>query len=177
MSITIRVRVIIDASRAMTWSMLEDIDSHVAWMADAQSITFTTSQRDGVGTTFDCHTKVGPIRVVDAMTITEWVPGEAMGVDHHGVVRGSGIFRLHGAKHQRTLFSWEERLAFPWWLGGYAGERIAQPLLVHIWRGNLARLKRIVEDAETAGSIRSGARQLPPSAASRPRRPRRDRRS
>jgi hypothetical protein len=147
MSIRIRVATGIDASPAMTWSSIERIESHVTWMADAESIAFTTARRSGVGTTFDCRTRIGPIRLVDAMSITQWVPGQAMGVEHRGMVRGSGVFTLRGVRDARTIFCWDERLTFPWWLGGLIGERIARPVLTRIWRGNLARLKRLVEEA------------------------------
>ena len=145
MTTTIRVSTTINASPDATWSAIERIDTHVAWMADAQSITFTTPQRSGVGTSFACDTRIGPFRLVDTMSITEWAPGASMGVQHRGIVRGAGVFTLHTFRNQRTGFSWEERLTFPWWLGGVAGELLARPMLTRIWRGNLARLKRIVE--------------------------------
>jgi hypothetical protein len=136
---------LIEASPATTWAAIEDIGSHVTWMADAESISFRTPQRAGVGTTFDCRTKIGPIRLVDAMSITRWIPEVAMGVEHRGVVRGSGVFTLRSADDTRTRFSWEETLTFPWWLGGPVGEVFGRPVLTRIWRGNLARLKRVVE--------------------------------
>jgi uncharacterized protein YndB with AHSA1/START domain len=145
MTTNVRVGTTINASPATTWSAIEQIDTHVGWMADAESITFATAQRAGVGTTFDCRTKIGPLHIVDSMSITEWAPGAAMGVEHRGVVRGTGVFTLRESGKRQTRFSWEERLTFPWWLGGVVGERIAGPMLTHIWRGNLARLKHIVE--------------------------------
>ena len=42
-------------------------------MADAESIRFTTARTRGVGTAFDCVTRVGPLRTTDRMTIVEWV--------------------------------------------------------------------------------------------------------
>jgi hypothetical protein len=86
--------------------------------------------------------------MVDAVAITSWVPGKAMGVDHVGLVRGTGVFTLSRLGDRRTRFSWEEQLSFPWWLGGAVGEWVARPLLTHIWRGNLARLKGIVEASQ-----------------------------
>jgi hypothetical protein len=145
MGIMIRVVTTIRASPEATWSAIEKIETHVDWMADAESITFTTAQHSGVGTMFDCVTRIGPIRLVDVMSITRWVPCEAMGVDHRGVVRGSGVFALRAIGAERTLFSWEEALTFPWWLGGSIGEIVSRPLLMRIWRGNLVRLKRVVE--------------------------------
>lgn len=145
MTTNVRVGTTINASAETTWSAIEQIGTHVGWMADAQSITFATTQRAGVGTTFDCRTKIGPLHIVDTMSITEWAPGASMGVEHRGVVHGTGVFTLREFGEQRTRFSWEERLTFPWWLGGVVGERVAGPMLARIWRGNLARLKHIVE--------------------------------
>jgi hypothetical protein len=144
-STTIRVATTIDASPETIWAAIEDIGSHVTWMADAESISFRTQQRAGVGTAFDCRTKIGPIRVVDVMSITRWTPGVAMGVEHRGVVRGSGVFSLRSVGNERTRFSWEETLLFPWWFGGPMGEVFGRPVLTRLWRGNLARLKRVVE--------------------------------
>jgi hypothetical protein len=44
-----------------------------------------------------------------------------------------------------TQFSWDEQLTFPWWLGGPLGERLARPILERLWRGNVARLKAVIE--------------------------------
>src|SRR5579862_1808716 len=117
-----RIGATFNATPETTWAAIEHLETHVAWMSDAVAITFRTDQRAGVGTRFDCLTRIGPIRLIDAMSITRWIPGEAMGVDHVGVVRGAGVFRLSWLADQQTRFSWEERLTLPWWLGGPAGE-------------------------------------------------------
>lgn len=114
-------------------------------MADAESIRFTTATHEGVGTQFECITAVGPIRLTDVMSITEWQPRETLGVEHRGVVTGTGRFTLSEAEGDRTNFCWEERLSLPWGLGGPIGERFAQPILSRLWRGNLARLKQLIE--------------------------------
>lgn len=145
MSTEVSVSTTINALPETTWSAIERIDAHVNWMADAEAITFTTSQHAGVGTTFNCRTRIGPIRFTDVLSVTEWVPGEAMGVEHRGVVRGSGVFTLRACGGGCTRFSWDEQLTFPWWLGARIGERVARPLLARVWRGNLARLKQIAE--------------------------------
>jgi uncharacterized protein YndB with AHSA1/START domain len=46
----IRVSVTLPAPPAMVWDDLADLSSHVEWMADAESITFTSDRRAGVGT-------------------------------------------------------------------------------------------------------------------------------
>ena len=143
----IRVGITIDASTDDTWRIVEPIEHHVDWMADADTIRFTGKQTRGVGTTFDCRTKVGPVRLTDRMTITEWEPGRLMGIEHRGVVTGRGRFVLRRRRGGRTRFTWNERLSFPWWLGGEVGARLAKPVLRAIWRRNLRRLKAIVEAA------------------------------
>ena len=61
----IQVQRVIDAPTDVVWTELSDIASHVEWMADAAAIRFTGDRHRGVGTTFDCVTKVGPLRTVD----------------------------------------------------------------------------------------------------------------
>jgi uncharacterized protein YndB with AHSA1/START domain len=141
----IRVSTVIDAPPATVWRALEDVGSHVEWMADAEAIRFRTERRAGRGTVFECDTRVGPITLTDVMEITRWSPRRAMGVRHTGVVTGTGRFTLRPARGGRTRFTWRERLRFPWWLGGPVGGVIGAEVLRLIWKGNLRRLKGTVE--------------------------------
>jgi carbon monoxide dehydrogenase subunit G len=141
----IRVSTTIAAAPADVWRELEDIERHSEWMADAIAVRFTSARRRGVGTTFDCETKVGPVRLIDRMAITEWQPRKAMGVRHHGVVTGEGRFTLRRAGRRRTRFTWDERLRFPWWLGGPVGGLVGVPVLSRLWRRSLRELARTVE--------------------------------
>lgn len=145
----ITVSVDIDATPDEVWSVVEPIERHVDWMADAVAIRFETEQTRGVGTRFDCDTKVGPIRLTDKMEITDWVPGSAMGVTHSGIVTGSGVFTLEPIDlGRRTRFTWSEELRFPWFLGGRLGEWVGARLVMGpIWRRNLSRLRGLVESA------------------------------
>jgi len=143
----ITVSIDVNASPDRLWSIVEPIERHVDWMADAVAIRFETEQTRGVGTRFLCDTKVGPIKLTDRMRITEWVPGEAMGVEHTGLVTGTGIFTLAPLDEgRRTRFTWSEDLKFPWWLGGRLGELIGGNLVMKaIWRRNLTSLQKLVE--------------------------------
>ena len=143
-----RLRVAIDiaASPRKVWSQLEDVASHVEWMDDAVAIRFTSSQRRGVGTTFVCDTKVGPLSLADQMEVTEWQPGKAMAIRHVGLVTGQGRFELRRRRAGRaTRMVWSEKLQFPWWMAGPIGGVFAKPILRRIWRRDLDNLKRIVE--------------------------------
>ena len=141
----IRVSTVIDATPADVWAYVRDISSHVEWMADAEAIRFTSDQNSGVGTTFECDTKVGPAKLTDVMEITEWDDEKVMGVRHTGIVTGTGRFTLQPAGPNRTEFRWEEELDFPKWMGGPLRNPVGGRILEAIWRRNLKRLKANVE--------------------------------
>lgn len=141
----IRVHTVIDVPPDRLWRMLERVEDHVEWMADARAITFVSSQRRGVGTEFDCLTAIGPFRTTDRMVITEWEPKHVMGVVHRGVFVGRGRFTLKRRRGGRTRFTWQERLTFPWFMGGPLGAFAAKPALRWVWRRNLGRLKALAE--------------------------------
>jgi carbon monoxide dehydrogenase subunit G len=148
---SIAVSIELDATPAVVWQVIEPIERHVDWMADAVAIRFVGDKWRGVGTLFLCDTKVGPIRLTDRMEITEWVPEQVIGVRHVGVISGTGKFSLTPLNNgTRTRFSWSEKLTFPWWLGGYLGEFFGGKLILKfVWRRNLRALKLIVESAPT----------------------------
>ena len=151
----IAVSVEIDATPAAVWALVEPVENHVDWMHDAVAIRFQGDQTRGVGTTFLCDTKVGPIKLVDRMEITEWQPvvddkpaqPGIMGVRHVGLVTGTGRFTIESIDlGRRTRFSWAESLDFPWWLGGPIGGYIGGKLvLARIWRRNLRNLQQLAE--------------------------------
>jgi hypothetical protein len=122
-------------------------------MADAASIRFTGDQRSGVGTTFECETRVGPLRTRDVMEVTEWRERRSMGVRHRGLVTGTGRFLLRRHGRHGTCLTWDETLRFPWWLGGALGGVVGRPVLKWVWRGNLRRFAAlVVGEAGQAGA-------------------------
>jgi len=137
----IRVETTLPVPPATAWGDLRHIARHVEWMADAVSVMFTTESREGVGTAFDCRTRVGPLRLTDRMVVTEWEPPRVMGIRHRGAVTGTGRFTLT-PEGTGTRFVWEEELEFPWWLGGRLGAMVGAPLLRLVWRRNLVNLRR-----------------------------------
>ena len=136
----LRVSTVVAATPAEVWNDVRNLASHTEWMEDALAIRFLTPAHQGVGTEFVCTTRVGPIRLDDRMSVTEWSERQAIGIRHTGVVSGEGRFTLRRARRGRTRFTWTERLRFPWWLGGPAGAWMARPVLRRIWRRNLRNL-------------------------------------
>lgn len=144
--ITVRVYTTIDAPVADVWSAIERIETHTRWMQDAVRIEFDSEQREGVGTAFACLTRIGPLSTTDHFVVTGWEPPTLMAIEHRGAVKGDADFRLRDLG-TRTEFCWEERLRFPWWLAGPVGEQVGRPVLHHVWSGNVARLKAMVESS------------------------------
>ena len=140
---SISVEIHIDRPRDEVWEELRHIGRHVQWMSDARRIDFHTDRHEGVGTSFVCLTRLGPFTTRDAMTITRWDDGVAMGVTHRGIFTGHGEFVLD-ADADATRVTWHEDLRFPWWLAGPLGEVVARPILRKVWRKNLANLAELV---------------------------------
>ncbi|MEY2443536.1 MAG: hypothetical protein QOE00_116 [Ilumatobacteraceae bacterium] len=137
----------ISATPQQVWDVVERVEDHIKWMLDAVAIRFESDQHRGVGTSFLCDTKVGPIKLVDRMEITEWVPCSIMGVRHVGLVTGTGQFTLTPIDAgRRTRFAWDETLVFPWWLGGRIGSAVSGRVILRVvWKRNLRNLKALIE--------------------------------
>jgi hypothetical protein len=136
----IRISARMPADRKRVWAALRDIASHVEWMDDAVAIDFVSARTEGVGTEFICLTRIGPLRLNDRMTVTEWVEGVCVGISHRGVVSGTGRLSVKRRGRAGSLVTWDERLKFPWWLGGPFGGFVGRPILKRVWKRNLANL-------------------------------------
>ena len=139
------VSVDIDAPVERVWAEAIDFASHDEWMRDARAIRFESEQREGVGTVLLIETKVGPFRTVDRFEITEVEPMRLVVGCHEGLFTGEGRFELSSQAPGRTRFVWRERIRFPWYFIGPVGARVGKVVLARIWRANLTRLKRRIE--------------------------------
>tara|TARA_B100000427_G_scaffold310648_1_gene300620 strand:+ start:405 stop:839 length:435 start_codon:yes stop_codon:yes gene_type:complete len=144
MSKTIKVSTTINAPIKTVWDEVSRLEGHTNWMNDAEKIDFLSENNSGVGTKMKVLTKVGPIKLYDYMTVTEWVNEKIIAVDHIGIVSGKGKFKLQKIDENTTKFNWEEKLKFPLYLGGIIGEFFGAPILKLIWKKNLNNLKEIL---------------------------------
>ncbi len=136
----IEVSIDIPAPPQEVWDYVADLASNVEWMSDAQSIDFTSAQTQGVGTTFDCVTKIGPLKTTDKLEVTEWDPPQTLGITHRGAVTGTGRFALEPIE-DGTRFTWSEDLTLPWYFGSRMGQQPASVVLERVWRKNLRNLR------------------------------------
>ena len=141
----IRGSVAINAPVEHCWTHLADLGAHVDWMADAESIRFTSTETRGTGTTFECVTKVGPLKTVDKMTVVDWFEGSCVAVQHTGLVVGTGRFELTQSGRDACNIVWTEDLRFPCALGGGRTAFAARRVLNRNWMGNVRRFERICD--------------------------------
>tara|TARA_B100000902_G_C27287641_1_gene905320 strand:- start:1760 stop:2200 length:441 start_codon:yes stop_codon:yes gene_type:complete len=146
MSKTITVSTIINKPLNDVWEEVSVLKNHTNWMKDAVNIEFLTESTQGINTEMKVLTKVGPIKLFDYMTVTEWIEKKSIGVDHVGIVTGKGKFTLTELGESKTEFQWEETLKFPFYLAGPIGEFFGAPVLRLIWRNNLKGLKELFND-------------------------------
>ena len=148
----VRCEIEIDALPDEVWAHVADIERHTDWMRDAHEIRMLTEQTSGVGTRYECDTRIGPLKLTDVMEIIDWRPAVAMGVRHEGVVTGAGLFTLTPIDlDRRTRFAWTEELRFPWWLAGPFGATVGgHTVLSAIWNRNLRDLKAQIEEPSVA---------------------------
>ena len=148
----VRCEIEIDALPDEVWAHVADIERHTDWMRDAHEIRMLTEQTSGVGTRYECDTKIGPLKLTDVMEIIDWRPAVALGVRHEGVVTGAGLFTLTPIDlDRRTRFAWTEELRFPWWLAGPFGATVGgHTVLSAIWNRNLRDLKAQIEEPSVA---------------------------
>ena len=144
--IGVLVRTEIDAPPDRVWEVVRDLGAHVEWMEDAVAIRFLPGPTSGVGATFDCDTRIGPIALTDRMEVTEWREGEAIGVRHAGRRdRHRPVHAGRDARRPHDVHAGTSSCGFP---GGSADRSARCPgawVLRRVWRRNLANLKRLVE--------------------------------
>lgn len=121
------------------WDDIARLESHVEWMADAETIEFLGGATSGAGTRMRVVTRIGPFRTDDVMEFTRWEQPRLMEVAHRGLFTGSGRFSLT-PENGGTRFTWSEEIRFPWYFGGPIGAWISRPILAAVWRRNLRRL-------------------------------------
>lgn len=146
MSKTITVSTTINKPLNEVWDEVSVLKNHTNWMKDAVNIEFLTESTQGINTKMKVLTKVGPIKLFDYMTVTEWIEKKSIGVDHVGIVTGKGKFTLTEIDASKTEFQWEETLKFPIYLAGPIGEFFGAPVLKLIWKNNLHGLKELFND-------------------------------
>lgn len=134
----------VDAPPPAVWAALTDWSRQGEWML-ATSVWPTYQDGQGVGGRLAARTGLGPLAVLDTMTITVWEPPYRCLVRHTGrVVRGAGAFEVAELPGSRSRFTWAEWLDLPLGRVGRLGFLLVRPLLAAGLRLSLRRFAREV---------------------------------
>ena len=157
--VNLLVGITIAAPPAEVWRVIEPIEHHVDWMADAESITFTSATH--AASARASTASPGSVRCTPptAWTSPNGSPASRWASSTRASSPGRGRFTLEPGRRGRTRFTWTEELTFPWWMGGAAGAFAAKPVLRAVWQRNLRTLKHSSNDAgQSPAFLVSGAR-------------------
>ncbi len=127
----IAISLTIKAPIQTVWDSLAQWEKQGDWML--QTKVWVTSQiTQGVGTSISAFTGIGPLGILDTMSVTSWQPPHTCDVVHTGrIIKGTGRFHLREIDPQTTIFDWSEEVIAPRaiffliWPGLYLGVRIS----------------------------------------------------
>jgi hypothetical protein len=158
--VTFEVSAVVDAPASRAWSLLTDWKAHGRWIP--LTTVRTTPAPDGgsgLGSGFVAITRLGPFRLVDPMTVTEWVPPSDRGAGHGTTGRcqvtklgpallGGAVIEVQPLADGRTRIDWFEdahpgprllaRLARPF-------DPLTRPLSRRIFEAALRKAVREIE--------------------------------
>lgn len=144
MAITISVSRRLPFPKSIVWQEISNIERHTLWMSDAVQISFSTPNKTGIGTSFTCLTKIGPIQVQDKIKVTKWEEPNTIAIAHKGIFRGIGEISLTHLSPEYCEITWSESITSPIYLLGDLGLLVAKPVLEKIWRHNLEKLEEVI---------------------------------
>ncbi len=141
---TVRVSRVLDAPPARVWPFVADIEGHAGWQVDVEAIRFTSRRHRGVGATYECATRLGPVRMTIPMEVVGWREGKSVSVRYEGSLSGGGTITVERLRRRRTKVTWAAHIRLPWWMGGPVGALAAAQVLRVVWKANLTALAREV---------------------------------
>jgi hypothetical protein len=138
------VSVDLPASQQQVWDALVDWPTQGEWMP-ATTVRVVAGDGRGVGGRIEARTGLGPVGVLDRMTITEWQPPRRCAVQHTGrVIRGAAWFEVLPLGERRSRLLWTERLVAPFGLPDAVVSLLLRPATAVVIRTALRRLIRHV---------------------------------
>jgi hypothetical protein len=148
MAAELTVGVDVSAPQQRVWDALVDWPRQGEWMP-ATAVRVVAGGGQGVGGRIAAWTGVGPVRVLDRMTITEWQPPRRCAVEHTGrVIRGAAWFDVLDLGEGRSRVVWTERLTAPFGLPDAVARLVLRPATGLVIRVGLRRLARRLEGGE-----------------------------
>ena len=140
----LRVEDVFRASPERVWAVLADWEGQAAWMADVAWMRMIGPERE-LGARLAVRTRVlGISATTDLLQVTRWEPPRRLGVEHLGVVLGTGEWVLEPVD-EGTRFTWVEEVRLPLGMLGELAIRAYGPVQRAMLRRSTRNLRAIVE--------------------------------
>jgi carbon monoxide dehydrogenase subunit G len=146
--VRIELAAVVAASPERIWEVLADWERQASWMPDVAWIRIAGPERED-GARLRVRTKVfGIPAVIDDVVVTGWVPPRRLAVEHRGLVKGRGEWRLEPFG-SGTRFIWIEELSLPVPVIGEAALLAYRPVQAALLRRSMSNLRMIMEQPRT----------------------------
>jgi carbon monoxide dehydrogenase subunit G len=137
-------RTLIRAPADRVWAVLSEWERQATWMPDVAWVRPLGPERE-LGARVAVRTRVlGIPALTDLLTVTAWEPPHRLAVDHAGLVKGRGEWRLEEAE-AGTRFIWTDELRMPPPVMGDLALLVYSPIQRWMLRRSLRNLGRLVE--------------------------------
>ena len=147
-TVTLSFSIIIRASQQSVFDYVSDWEKQSDWIlfTTVHRLSETQSQAD---VNLLAVTKIGPLKLIDPMVVTEWQSPTRIVIEHTGrLVLGKGIFSIRGLTDNESEFSWQEITPVPFGILGRAGLILGKPLIKIPFMMSLRKLKSNVESTQ-----------------------------
>lgn len=135
---------VFDAAPQRTWDVLADWERQASWMPDVAWIRVLGTERHA-GAHLQVRTKIlGIPALVDEVVVTAWQPPSRLAIEHGGLVKGHGEWRLEPFG-SGTRFVWVEVLGLPFGMFGELALRVYGPVQRAMLRRSIRNLKALCE--------------------------------
>ena len=148
-AVRVSVEAVLPSPPARAWEVLVRWEEQARWMADVRELRVLSPHRQGLGVRIAARTAVlGVPAFTDVLEVVGWEPPSLLRVEHVGVVRGTGEWRLEPVGGA-TRFAWTEdvRLALPFL--GRVALLAYRPVLARLMRRGVSRLQALVRSEAT----------------------------
>ena len=147
-TVTLTFKININSSQKAVFDYLTDWEKQSDW------IKFTTVHQLSNAPKEDVNllaiTRLGPIKLLDTMVVTDWQPYERIVVEHTGrLILGKGIFSVKRLTSNSCEFTWQEITPVPFSQVGVIALAIIKPLLRIPFNLSLKKLKSNIESASS----------------------------
>lgn len=141
---------ILDAPIERAWEILARWEDQAKWMKDADSVTVTSPNREGVGVRLAVKTRVLNIPLfTEQLEVIAWEPPTRMLMAHRSFIGGVGEWAFATAGEGKTRFTWREDISLPVPVLGELALQVYKPFMRYLMRGALAGLQEFVRNDAT----------------------------